>query len=65
MSPTNKEGSLDMFHNKKNVNHHSNSSHNSGKNHPTEGHVYMENEHHDEANMGHNQSINMKPLSLF
>jgi hypothetical protein len=25
----------------------------------------MRNEHHDEANMGHNQSIDMKPLSPF
>jgi hypothetical protein len=64
MSPTNKEGSLDMFHNKKNMEHHRNSSHNRGRNHPTEGHVYMGNEHHDEANMGHNQSIDMNPLSL-
>jgi hypothetical protein len=42
-----------------------NSSQNRGRNHPTEGHVYMGNEHHDEANMGRNQSIDMKLLSLF
>jgi hypothetical protein len=65
MSPTNKEGSLDMFHNRKNMDHHSNSSHNRGRNHPSEGYVYMENEHHDEANIGCNQSIDMKLLSLF
>jgi hypothetical protein len=36
-----------------------------GRNHPIEGHVYMKNKHHDEANMDRNQSIDMKPLSLF
>jgi hypothetical protein len=65
MSPTNKEGSLDKFHNRNSVDHHNNSSHSRGRNHPTESHVYMGNEHHDEANMGRNQSIDMKPLSLF
>jgi hypothetical protein len=31
LSPTNKEGSLNMLHNKKNVDHHSNSSQNKGR----------------------------------
>jgi hypothetical protein len=51
-------------HNKKNVYHQSSSSHSRGRHHPTEGHVYMGNEHHDEANMGRNQSIDIKLLSL-
>jgi hypothetical protein len=42
-----------------------NSSQSMGRNHTTEGHVYMGNKHHDEANMGRNQSIGMKLLSLF
>jgi hypothetical protein len=54
MSPTNKEDSLFMFHNRKNMDHHSNSSHSRGRNNPTEGRLYMRNEHHDEANMGRN-----------
>jgi hypothetical protein len=65
MSPINKEGSLDMLNNRKNMDHHNNSSHNRDRNHSTEGHVCMENEHHDEANMGRNQSIDIKSLSLF
>jgi hypothetical protein len=65
MSPTNKKGSLGMFHNRKNMDHHNNSSHSRGRNHSTEGHVYMGNEHHDKGNMGRNQSIDIKPLSLF
>jgi hypothetical protein len=36
-----------------------------GYNLPTEDHVYMGNEHPDVANMGHNQGIGIKPLSLF
>jgi hypothetical protein len=47
------------------VDHHNNSSHSRARNHPIEYHVYMGNEHDDKANMGRNQSINMKPLSLF
>jgi hypothetical protein len=31
MSPTNKEGSLDMFHNRKNMDHHTNPSQNRGR----------------------------------
>jgi hypothetical protein len=34
-----------------------NSSHNKGKNQPTESHIYTRDEHHDRTNMGHNQSI--------
>jgi hypothetical protein len=33
-------------------------------NHPTKSHVYMGNEHHDVANMGHNQSIVTQNLFL-
>jgi hypothetical protein len=47
------------------MDHQSSSSHSKGRNHPTKGHVYMRIEHHDEANMGHNQSIDIKSLSLF
>jgi hypothetical protein len=36
MSPTNKEGSLDKFHNRKNVDYHCNTSQCRGRNHPTE-----------------------------
>jgi hypothetical protein len=42
---------------KKNVDHHSNSSQNRGRNQPTESHIYTGDEHHDGTNMGHNQSI--------
>jgi hypothetical protein len=52
-------------HNKKKVDHQRNSSQGMGRNHPTEGHVYMGNKHHDEANMGHNQSIDIRHFSLF
>jgi hypothetical protein len=52
-------------HNKTNVDHQSSSYHSRGRNHPTEGHVYMGKEHHDKANMGRNQSIDIKSLSLF
>jgi hypothetical protein len=52
-------------HNKKNVDHQNSPSHSMGRNHPTEGHVYMRNEHHDEANMGRNQNIDIKSLALF
>jgi hypothetical protein len=36
-----------------------------GVEHPTEDHVYIGNEHHDKVNMGHNQGIDIKPLSIF
>jgi hypothetical protein len=39
------------------MDHQSSSSQIRGKDHPTESHVYIENEHHDEGNMGRNQSI--------
>jgi hypothetical protein len=45
------------IHNKKNVDNHNNSSQNRGRNQPTESHIYTGDEHHDEINMGHNQSI--------
>jgi hypothetical protein len=45
------------IHNKKNVDHKGNSSQNRGKNQLIEGHIYTRNEHHDEINMGRNQSI--------
>jgi hypothetical protein len=57
LPPTNKEGSLDMFHNKKNVEHQSNSSQNRGRTIQLRDHDYMGNEHHDGENMGCNQSI--------
>jgi hypothetical protein len=52
------------WHNKKNLDHQRNSSQSRGRNHPTEGHNYMENEHHDEANMDRNQSIETQNLFL-
>jgi hypothetical protein len=39
------------------VDHHNNSSHNRGKNQSTKCHIYTGDEHHDETNMGRNQSI--------
>jgi hypothetical protein len=45
------------IHNKKNVDHHSNSSQNRGRNQSTEGHIYTGDEHHDGINMGRNQNI--------
>jgi hypothetical protein len=45
------------IHNKKNVDHKGNSSQNGGKTHPTEGHIYTGDEHHDGINMGHKQNI--------
>jgi hypothetical protein len=45
------------IHNKKNVDHHSNSSQNRGRNQPTERHIYTGDEHHDGTNMGRNQGI--------
>jgi hypothetical protein len=45
------------IHNKKNIDYHSNSYQNRGINQPTESHIYTGDEHHDETNMGHNQSI--------
>jgi hypothetical protein len=44
-------------HNKKNVDHHSNSSQNRGRNQLTESHIYTEDEHHDGTNMGYNPGI--------
>jgi hypothetical protein len=43
------------IHNKKNVDHHSNSSQNRGRNQPTKSHFYTGDKHHDGTNMGHNQ----------
>jgi hypothetical protein len=45
------------IHNKKNVDHHSDSSQNKGKNQSTKSHIYTRDEHHDGTNMDHNQSI--------
>jgi hypothetical protein len=45
------------MHNKKNVDHHSNSYQNRGRNQPTESHIYTGDEHHDGTNMGRNQGI--------
>jgi hypothetical protein len=45
------------IHKKKNMDHKGNSSHNRGKNQPTESHIYTGDEHHDKTNMGHNQNI--------
>jgi hypothetical protein len=45
------------IHNKKNVDHHSNSSQNRGKNQSTESHIYTEDERHDGINMSYNQII--------
>jgi hypothetical protein len=42
------------IHNKKNVDQHSNSSQNRGRNQSTESHIYTGDEHHDGTNMGHN-----------
>jgi hypothetical protein len=39
------------------VDHHSNLSQNRGRNQSSESHIYTKDEHHDETNMGHNQSI--------
>jgi hypothetical protein len=45
------------IHNKKNVDHHSNSSQNRGKTQPAESHTYIGYKHHDRTNMGRNQGI--------
>jgi hypothetical protein len=45
------------MHNKKNVDHHNNSSQNRGRNQATEGHIYTGDEHHDGTNMGRDQGI--------
>jgi hypothetical protein len=45
------------IHNKKNVDHHNNSSQNRGKNQPTKNHIYTGDEHHDGMNMGCDQGI--------
>jgi hypothetical protein len=45
-----------VIHNKKNMDNHSNSSQNRGRNQPTESHIYTRDEHHDGTNMGRNQS---------
>jgi hypothetical protein len=52
-----------MFHNKKNVDHKE-TQFKAWIEHPTENHVYMGNKHHDEANMGCNQSIVAQNLFL-
>jgi hypothetical protein len=46
-----------VIHNNKNVDHKGNSSQNRGRNQSTESQIYTGDEHHDETNMGHNQSI--------
>jgi hypothetical protein len=46
-----------MFHNKKSVDHQSSSTQSRDRNQPTESHIYTGDEHHDETNMGRNQSI--------
>jgi hypothetical protein len=45
------------IHNKKKVDHHSNSSQNKGRNQPIKSHIYTRDEHYDGTNMGHNQGI--------
>jgi hypothetical protein len=45
------------IHNKKNMDHHSNSSQNRCRNQPTKSHIYTRDEHHDGVNMGHDQGI--------
>jgi hypothetical protein len=51
-------------HNKKNVDHQSSSPHSRGRNYPIGGHLYMGKKHHDEANMGRNQSIMIQNLFI-
>jgi hypothetical protein len=45
-----------VIHNKKNVDHHSNTSQNRGRNQLIESHIYTGDEHHDGTNMSCNQS---------